>query len=227
MYTVTQGTFRTPRGAEVSLSYRADSSDYNTIRSCLDEDEYRLADLNLTGTALDVGAHIGGATIALAVDNPALHVVAVEAVPPNVDLLRQNVERNGLSERVTVIHAAAGKGATASINWGFTGSETATHHAFIGNSLLPDREKSPHDQAEIPVRTLASLAEQFGPFSFAKVDCEGCEYPFLTGSGLEQVALIRGEFHATPTRLARQLVATHDVTHDDQTPGAFEAVRRA
>ena len=66
MYTVTHGTFRTPRGRSVSLSYREDTNDYNALRSCLDEDEYRLAELTLTGTALDVGAHIGGVTVALA-----------------------------------------------------------------------------------------------------------------------------------------------------------------
>src|SRR5688500_12720216 len=125
MYTVTHGTFRTPRGQNVTMAYREDSSDWNTIRSCLDEDEYRLAELHLTGTALDIGAHIGGATIAMAVDNPDLHVVSVEAVPPNVELLRANVVRNGLSDRVTVVHAAAGKGQTATIRWGFEGNESA------------------------------------------------------------------------------------------------------
>ena len=173
MYNVTHGTFRTPRGRNVTMAYREDTNDYNTLRSCLDEDEYRLRDLHLEGTALDVGAHIGGATIALAVDNPDLRIVSVEAVPPNVDLLRENVERNGLTDRVTVIHAAAGKGKTTTIRWAFAGNESADHHAFIGNSLLPSG--ATHRSEKVFVRTLASLVREFGPFSFAKVDAEGAE----------------------------------------------------
>jgi len=224
MYAVTQTTFTTPRGRSVTMNYRQDSSDWNTLSSCLTEDEYRLAELNLTGTALDIGAHIGGATVALAMDNPELHVVAVEAVPPNVDLLRENVARNGLSERVTVIHAAAGKGKTATIRWAFAGNESADHHAFIGNSLLPG--PATHLSEKVKVRTLASLAREFGPFCFAKVDCEGCEFPFLAGPGLKDVSLLRGEVHADPAPLQNQLIATHTVSMPDAIPGAFEAVAR-
>ena len=218
MYTVTHGTFRTPRGREVTMAYRTDSSDYNTIRSCLDEDEYRLAELTLSGFALDVGAHIGGATIALAIDNPELHVVAVEAVPPNVTLLRDNVERNGLSERVTILHAAAGKGQTATVRWAFEGNESADHHAFIGNSLLPGPVK--HRSELVPVVTLASLVDEYGPFAFAKVDCEGCEYDFLTGPALSQVARYRGEEHHGPLDLPG-----FTITYTQpNTPRGFEAV---
>jgi 31-O-methyltransferase len=225
MYTVTHGTFRTPRGRQVTMSYREDTSDYNTLRSCLDEDEYRLKELDLEGTALDIGAHIGGVTVALAIDNPALRVVAVEAVPPNVDLLRENVERNGLSERVTVVRAAAGKGKTAIVRWAFAGNETADHHAFIGNSLLPP--ESTHLSEKVPVKTLADLVAEFGHICFAKVDCELCEFDFLRGRALSEVELIRGEVHADPEPLMKALVKTHDTTFPHTLPGPFEAVRRA
>lgn len=225
MYTVTHGTFRSPRGRQVTLAYREDTNDYNTLRSCLDEDEYRLRDLHLDGTALDVGAHIGGASVALLVDNPELRLVAVEAVPPNVELLRDNLASNGVADRATVLHAAAGRGKTATIRWGFAGNESADHHAFIGNSLLPG--PASHLSERVPVVTLARLASKFGPFGFAKVDCEGCEFPFLYGKALAQVTRIRGEVHADPTPLMKALLATHDTTFPNTIPGAFEAVRRA
>lgn len=224
MYTVTHGTFRTPRGQNVSMAYREDTSDWNTLRSCMDEDEYRLRELTLSGTALDVGAHIGGVTIGLALDNPDLHVVAIEAVPPNVVLLRENIERAGVGDRVTVLHAAAGKGKTATIRWAFEGNATADHHAFIGNSLLPG--PATHLSEKMPVVKLADLVAQHGPFAFAKVDCEGCEYPFLRGKALSQVAHIRGEVHADPIKLVDALVPTHEVTTPDTIPGPFEAVRK-
>jgi FkbM family methyltransferase len=223
MYAVTHGTFRTPRGRSVTMAYREDTSDYNTLRSCMNEDEYRLRDLNLSGTALDVGAHIGGVAVALALDNPELRIIAVEAVPPNVELLRENVNRAGVSDRVAVVPAAAGKGKTTTIKWGFAGNESADHHAFIGNSLLPP--KSEHLSEKVKVRTLADLVAEYGPISFAKVDCEMCEFAFLRGAALSEVALIRGEVHADPTELVDALAPTHDVTFPAQIPGPFEAVR--
>ena len=219
MYDVTRGTFRTPRGQLVTLGYREDTSDWNTLTSCLTEDEYGLKNLRLTGTALDVGAHIGGVTIALAVDNPELHIVAVEAVPPNAELLRANVEAAGVADRVTVLHAAAGKGKTATIRWAYEGDITATHHAFIGNSLLPGETN--HLTAEIPAWTLANLDKQYGPFCIAKVDCEGCEYDFLNGTTV--VPVIRGEEHHGLLDLP-----AYDVTYtQDNAPRGFEAVKRA
>ena len=222
MYAVTQGTFRTPRGRSVTLSYRADTNDYNTLRSCLDEDEYRLADLHLDGTALDVGAHIGGVTVALAIDNPDLHVVAIEAVPPNVALLRENVERNGLSDRVTIVPAAAGKGKTAIIRWAFEGNESADHHAFIGNAVMPESDLRIAHRERVPVVSLAALVAEHGPISFAKIDCEGCEYDFLRGKALSQVAIIRGEEHHGPLPAMPGFTITYTQAN---APRGFEAVR--
>lgn len=222
MHQVTQGTFRTPRGRDVTLSYREDTNDYNVLRSCLTEDEYRLAELDLSGTALDIGAHIGGVTIALAVDNPDLHIVSVEAVPPNIDLLKHNLAALGIEDRVTVIHAAAGKGKTATVQWAFEGhGDLGSHNAFVGNALLPVAVDA-HEVIQLQVRTLASLVKEFGPFTFAKVDCEGCEYPFLQGTALRNVALIRGEEHHGPLDLPG-----FDVTYEqDNAPRGFEAVRK-
>ena len=222
MYTVTHGTFRTPRGREVEMSYREDTNDFNTLRSCLDEDEYGLKDLELSGTALDIGAYIGGVTMSLVLDNPELHVIAVEAVPPNVELLRENVRRAGIEERVTVLHAAAGKGKTATVRWAFAGNATADHHAFVGNSTILGPEVT-HSEITLDVVTLNSLAKSYGPFSFAKVDCEGCEYDFLTGRGLLDIACIRGEEH-----YGRLPLPGFDVTYTQgNAPRGFSAVRRA
>jgi len=227
MYSVTQGTFRTPRGRDVTLNYREDTSDWNTLSSCTTEDEYRLRELDLSGTALDIGAHIGGVSIGLALDNPGLRVIAVEAVPPNVELLRQNIERNDLSDRVIVVAAAAGKGRTTTIRWGFAGNESADHHAFVGNAITPETTLVAHSSESIEVVTLADLVATYGPFAFAKVDCEMCEFDFLVGPALSEVALIRGEVHADPEPLIEALNPTHLTTVTGPIPAAFEAVRRA
>jgi FkbM family methyltransferase len=223
MYAVTQGTFRTPRGRSVTMKYREDTNDWNTLNACLTEDEYGLKDLRLSGVALDIGAYIGGVTIGLVLDNPDLHVVAVEAVPPNVVLLRENLVRAGAADRVTVVEGAAGDGQPVMLNWGYSGNVAADHHSFIGNAVMPEADLRASHSAMVDTISLASLVAEYGPFSFAKVDCEGCEYPFLSGSGLEGVDLIRGEEHYGPLDLPG-----YDVTYtQDNAPRGFEAVRRA
>jgi FkbM family methyltransferase len=54
---------------------------------------------------LDVGAHLG--TFSLALARAGCQVIAVEASPQNVQHLLASVEHNGLGGRVRVIHAAA------------------------------------------------------------------------------------------------------------------------
>jgi FkbM family methyltransferase len=139
----------TPRGRLVDFAYRLDTSDWNTISSVMQpHDEYGLAGVRASGLALDVGAHIGAVTIALAMDNPELHVIAVEAIGENATLARENVERNGLGDRVNVMHlaAAAPDIESTSVMWRGQGSESAEHHAFIGNStLVYDNLATPHE----------------------------------------------------------------------------------
>ena len=222
MYEVTLDTFRTPRGHPVTMGIRTGTNDWNTLNACMTEDEYGLRDLRFEGTALDVGAYIGGVTIALALDNPELLVVAIEAVPPNVDLLRENVERAGVSDRVTILHAAAGEGQTAEVKWAFAGDEVSDHHAFVGNAQMPELATSTHKTEVVPVVTLADLVLNYGSFCFAKVDCEGCEYPFLKGPALIGVDRIHGEEHYGPLDLPGFEVKYTQ----DNAPRGFEAVRK-
>ncbi len=230
--------FRTPRGRPVQAITRIGTNDHNTMYSCLDEDEYELRELHLTGVAVDVGAYLGGVSIALAMDNPTLRVIAVEPLPANAQLLRENVERNGLAEQVTVLHAAAGAlGQTTegtAWNWRTTGflSETMHHHRFVGGSTLAlDNPGIEHDTVQNPsysISTLLELAEA-EEFSFLKIDCEGCEAKVLTDPAVAKVARIVGEWHPwymDEAGLHELLDATHQVRTWGTGPGGFEAVRR-
>lgn len=225
------GNWTTPKGQFVRMTYRAETSDWNTVASVmLPHDEYGLRDLALTGRAADVGAHIGSVTIALLVDNPELRVVAVEPVPDNVALIRENLALNGVADRCEVVAAAVGSGSTTTIRYGYEGSENATHHAFIGNSAIvyPDAPENPHQEATVPVLSLKDL----GPLDFVKIDCEGGEWGFLTGAALSKVPRIHGEAHPVlghrAPDMAAQLAATHAVTFSganlDPGPCGFVAV---
>ncbi len=70
------------------MHYRTNTNDWNTIYASMVEDEYRIKDFYpLSGVALDIGAYVGSVGIALAIDNPSLHVICVEPVPGNIELI--------------------------------------------------------------------------------------------------------------------------------------------
>jgi hypothetical protein len=60
------------------------------------------------GTLIDVGANLGYFPLLWAAARPDNKCVAFEASPRNIDLLRRNVARNGLGDRIAVIPHAAG-----------------------------------------------------------------------------------------------------------------------
>lgn len=60
------------------------------------------------GLLIDVGANMGYFSLLWAGLNPSGKAVAFEASPRNIELLRNNVERNHLKDRVAIIPKAAG-----------------------------------------------------------------------------------------------------------------------
>lgn len=181
-----------PNGATVRMEVRDGTNDHNVCYSVLTEDEYQLP-TGLTGTAIDVGAHIGSATVALLERNPDLHVVAIEPVPENVELLRRNTAP--YADRVTIIEGAAGSGPQR-IGYNWRGGETERVHRFIANQHFP--ASTEHDELTVPGVTLSELVERFGPIAFLKIDAEGAEREFLDDPAREQVERIAGEWHHGP-----------------------------
>ncbi len=239
---LTTDTWTTPAGHPAVMTYRErPNSDWNTISACLRNpmaegsetgNEYILPS-GLSGWGLDLGAHVGSVAIGLLLDNPEMRVVAIEAVPPNVELIRVNLEQNGLSDRCVLLAGAAWEGTgPITIEYGYTGSEVAEAHAFIG-SVTPWMD-APGDKIStiVPRYTLKdALAATGGKgFVWAKSDCEGCEHSFFRGPGLRKIGTISGEWHhrdGSPESFAAQLSATHDVTWGEGIGGGpFMATRR-
>jgi len=233
MYAPTQRAFTTPGGHRVMMHYRRDTNDYNTLNASLDGDEYQVPS-GLTGTAIDVGGYLGSVGIALAADNPGLRVVIIEPVPPNAELIRQNIDANGLSERITLVVGAAGKGGeTVDVWYGYTGSESLEHHAFVGNSTLAyDSAPQDHQTSTYKAISLASLVKAHGPISLLKIDTEGAEWAFLDSPAVKDVDIFLGEWHPVRGHTSADLIALLDATHEvtlngpEGGPGGFRAVRR-
>lgn len=189
--------FRVKGGGTVQMHTRPGTNDHNVCFSILTEDEYRIDEHKpMTGLALDVGAHIGAATVALCALNPDLMVIAIEALPANVELLRLNTAP--YAERVTVIHAAAGTNGEIGWNWASIDKrEPENPHRFIGNQhFSPGTD---HEVLTLPTISLSEIVEQYGPVRFLKIDCEGCEDTFLDDPAIDKVEWIAGEFHSGPS----------------------------
>lgn len=233
-YDLHQGSFLTPRRQVARIFYREDTNDWNTAYSALNEDEYGLADRYPTGRALDIGGHIGTVTLALVLDNPDVHVTVVEPVPDNVELIRRNLEANGVSDRADIVAALAGRHGTGTIRYAFKGGENELHHAYIGNSST-NAPEAEHTALTVPSVSLGDLTRG-QRIDFMKIDCEGGEYEFLHGPGLRLVTTIVGEWHPTPSedgaRTQQDIVdllgPTHRVTFSgpEAGPGGFLAERR-
>lgn len=241
-----------PAGKLLTFTVREDTNDGALTAGILgDEDEYDLKGLPpLSGWMLDVGAHIGSVAIALAVDNPELRVVAVEAIPENADLVRENAVRNGVSDRVFVETAGAAAPGQRSVSitydyqWvGKAGgdlpvvpSNYVNQCRFIGNIFEYPEGQQQATTRKVPALSLSTIMRRYKieRLALLKIDCEGCEWQFFQDKALGKIDRIIGEYHGsgttTPTGMERVhtlLDATHDVTHRrGEDVGLFSAVRR-
>lgn len=221
----TQAAFRTPADRWVVMEVRDDTSDFNTVNAITKVgDEYHLPS-GQEGWAVDVGAHIGAWTVALLVDNPGMRCIAIEALPENVDLIRRNLELNHVADRAVVINAAASvDDEPVTVRY-----STDPHHRFIGSA------GGSGDAVTLPTVTLSDVLVDIegrggSRVALLKIDCEGCEYPFLTSPDIGRVDRIVGEVHFGSAPLRAILDATHEVEFPayDSNPdfGPFTAVRR-
>lgn len=182
--------FTTPWHAPVMAYERDDTNDWNTLTSCLTEDEYELKWLPDRGIAIDIGAHIGGVSLALA--TKGYQVYAAEILPENIKMLKDNLELNHFTDKVVVIEKAITdkEGETIPAFYVDTNSETGSVHRFIG-SVVDRGGGDPHllNGAEVSVRT-TTLEQIFKVYKiercdFLKIDIEGGEWAALESTPKE------------------------------------------
>lgn len=225
----------TPHGRTVEYHTRLDTNDGALVSGILDSDEYGLGSLDgLSGLAIDIGAHIGGVCLPLAIDHPELRIIAVEPVPENVAVLRENVALNGLTDRIEVVEAAGTRPRVkrVDVTWDYrtAGNEPEGYvrdSRYIANIYGP--ETSDATTRAVEATSLDRLMAGIESLALLKIDCEGCEWDVLRSRRALDIEIVIGEWHNGP-RLAglRELLPGHDITqtggHDDV--GMFRAVRR-
>lgn len=225
---------QSPRGQDVTLYHREGTTDLSTIGSIFRlwgtlHDEYGFGDLT-PATFLDIGGHIGTATVSVLVDNPECRAVIIEPLPENIDIIRANLEATGVADRATVVHGAIGKGSEVRIGYTLARIPDApANHRYVGAPVADDYAGESMVSPTYPLGDLIDLLG--GTVDLGKIDCEGCEWTALRSKDAKRVTRWVGEYHGGggPDDLVKYLGKTHEVTteaHDHGATGLFTAVAR-
>lgn len=195
-------------------------TDLEVLHEITLEDEYGLSDHIDASTIVDLGAHIGLATLRLLAVRPDARVIAVEADPVLVERLRANVA--GLA--VTVVHAAI---------CGTNGQRRffRADDSTWGNSLT--RTLPWQEEVTVPSMTLSRLmeTEALASVDLLKMDIEGAEWEVLANGVPDAVRAFVGEIHAQGDRKPHELLRSVsecmdiEVTRGDLDRLVFAAAR--
>lgn len=193
-------TFKTAWGSEVNTFSREGTNDWNTLYSCLVDDEYKLANLNQPDArkkiAIDIGGHIGGCTTGLL--NLGYRVITVEPMPENAAMILKNATVNSYEGRLKLHQRAIGSvnNAQVVLRYGNENTESGRHHRFIGNTVDVDKWTGTglwNDGREILVETITidEILKDIDYVDFLKIDCEGAEWTAFSNISKESLGKIQ------------------------------------
>lgn len=147
---------------------------------------------------LDIGAHIGVATIYFKQKYPKSKIVAFEPNPYTFKLLEKNVAQNNLVD-VDILNAAVGDKDEESIF--YISREDEGVAWSWDNAMVKNKWYDPKKTKEISVRTVTLNKYLKEDTDLLKIDIEGMEERVLKsiGEDLKKVKNIVMEFHGSST----------------------------
>lgn len=152
--------------------------------------------LNHGAAVVDIGANIGLFAAWIAEHFPACQIVAVEPLPLNANIMRQNLKA---FTQVNCVEAAVTSNSSEPISFFSNNDGEFTDSATTIEGLFENKKR-----ITVPAVPLAEvLAMVDGPIGVLKIDCEGSEYDILFNSDpalLKRVQCVIVETHelATP-----------------------------
>lgn len=177
------------------LESRKFTIDQETMRSCIDEDEYLLEVLmKKNGVFLDVGAFVGGAGVKAFLCG-ASKVIYVEPNKDNCETIDKFYKFNNYDYDYTIIESCAhsdNDGVYVNENY----DETLNFEDNRKNVMNVFSNKG--NKKLLPSINLEGIFSSTGISSInvLKIDCEGSEYDFLNNNEIfKNVDVIVGEFH--------------------------------
>ena len=168
-------------GAE--FVYRRELGDLETIHEVWVEEIYRFPTTIAPEVIVDLGAHIGLASLWMAKHYGSTTIIAVEANPENADLARRNLEENAVTGSVinAAIAAEAGDGYFADL--------TQSNVGRLSDTGRPVKR--------ITMEDVLRLVPAGKSIDLLKIDIEGGEVDVLSAPDrwIGSVKAIAAEFH--------------------------------
>ena len=203
MFDLKEKGYNGPKGLSASFLLRTDTADENTITATYTEDEYGFQNFppGPGEGMIDAGGYVGSSAILYAQLYPQCPVVCVEPLPENIEIIKKNIERNGLKDRITLIEGAL---------WGTSEgktkifyrdqSEVGKVHKFVGSAIKQYHETVSEDGFEAQNVSLIDCMVRLGVprVRVLKMDVEGAEYEAfkgLTEEWQKGIQTIVGEYH--------------------------------
>lgn len=178
-----------------SIWYRRDTSDLEVIREVLprpwSEGEYRIPPTLEPRVILDVGGHIGTASVYFAARFPAARIYTFEPVPENFALLSRNIAPYPNIEALPI--ALGREDGVVAMYHPMDATNRGGFSFFAGRA---DRTRTLAVDMRRPRGLLAELG--ITRVDAVKIDAEGAEHDVLTGLGpalLVSIGWITGELH--------------------------------
>lgn len=192
--------FSTCFGTNVRLFLRDDTADFNNASGILLADEYNFKAIPFEDgdVVVDIGAHIGSASLLLAsLGLPNMRILAYEPLPENVELIRENAKLNGFNANIVAFEfSVSDKIKTLDIQYGDESTVSGRHHHFIGNAFAAPVGRVCKSSAV----SLAWIFEnaQIEHCKLVKIDPEGEELAILQACPKEvfsRIDYLVGEHH--------------------------------
>jgi FkbM family methyltransferase len=181
----------TVKGHPVRLNVRPQTDDLDIFQDVLNNQSYRDACLLLDGNSvvIDVGGHIGSFSVCSALRGA--HVLTLEPVPGNYELLVQNVHLNDMQGQVKPLNVAM---------WSSSCEKTirVADDSTGGSGFYYNKDTAPSLLTSCVRLDELMDAEGISSCDLLKLDCEGAEFEILQTLSQETWARIKAiilEYH--------------------------------
>lgn len=189
-------------GLQLELSRCA--SDAATVMVVLVREDY--APIPPAGLVVDVGGNIGAFMI-YAIRSGARRVISFEPSRDAFEVLRRNVERNRLGDRVLVRQLAVAGEAGRTVRFP-TASDPSNH--ILGAADRTDAATVHAD--EVRTTSVSEIVDTYGDVDLLKLDCEGAEYEIV---------------ETTPSDVWRRIRAVKIEYHQGRTSALVDPLHKA
>lgn len=177
---------------DITVSYRFNRGDLQSIREVLCEQAYRLPFDRRPKVLVDLGANIGLTSLWLHTHYGCERIIGVEADPENAKVLRENYLQNKLPGEV--IEAAVGPYDGVAV---FKRSSISNMGAVARRDAVPANEVSNIEVPMVSMETVLKRLPAEACIDVLKMDIEGGEQALITGprEWLKRTHAIIAELH--------------------------------